>query len=518
MGLLVKAHIELGPFFGQNLTNIRHLCLDGVSILVPEDEWCSVLMPLRDLQELSMSWCGLSRPLDPSLTRLENLSVIVLDGNKYYHPQCQKTFLHFKNIIILSLTNCGSNGTFPHKIFNIGTLSVIDTSWNNNLHGFLPEFPSSRSLYSLSVSNTNLSGEIPSFIGNMRKLSELNLSKCGFSRTISNSLLNLTKLVQIDSLDISNNNLSGRIPSFLFTSQSIELFHNQFSQLDKIRNVSRLYSLDLSSNDQFGPFSTSILQLSTLFVLHFSSNQFNGSVQLNKLLELSLTSFLSLSNNTLDGSIPNSIYIASSLQVFDLSLNNIYGTIISCHIPYAIPASCSLWILNLHGNLLDGPIPNSLSCCLKLKVLDLGLNQIIGGFPCFLKKISTLRILVLWKNKFQGSLRCSKTNKTWEIVQIVDIAFNNFSGKLPGKYFTTWERYIMHGEQETESKLMELVKIFTIFTSIDFSSNHFKGPITKEHMDFKELYIFLSKTTLSSEIPLSIGNLRRLESLCLSQN
>ena len=65
---------------------------------------------------------------------------------------------------------------------------------------------------------------------------------------------------------------------------------------------------------------------------------------------------------------------------------------------------------------------------------------------------------------------------------------------------------------------MELVKIFTIFTSIDFSSNHFEGPVTKEHMDFKELCIFLSKTASSSEIPLSIGNLRRLESLCLSQN
>ena len=142
--------------------------------------------------------------------------------------------------------------------------------------------------------------------------------------------------------------------------------------------------------------------------------------------------------------------MSGTLKVLNLKNNNLTG-----HIPDAIPASCSLWILNLHGNLLDGPIPNSLSCCLKLKVLDLGLNQIIGGFPCFLKKISTLGILVLWKNKFQGSLRCSKTNKTWEILQIVDIAFNNFSGKLPGKYFTTWERYIMHGEQETESKFIE---------------------------------------------------------------
>ena len=37
----------------------------------------------------------------------------------------------------------------------------------------------------------------------------------------------------------------------------------------------------------------------------------------------------------------------------------------------------------------------------------------------------------------------------------MDITFNNFSGKLPGKYFTNWERYIKHGEQETESKFIE---------------------------------------------------------------
>ncbi|KAH1068611.1 hypothetical protein GYH30_006265 [Glycine max] len=346
----------------------------------------------------------------------------------------------------------------------------------------------------------------------MRKLSELNLSKCGFSRTISNSPSNLTKLVQID-LSYNFFLLGGFLHPFLHSHHCKQFNFQKMSLVNWMK-----------CNDLFGPFSTSILQLNTLFVLHFSSNQFNGSVQLNKLLEVKSLTELDLSCINLKLIIPNSIYIASSLQVFDLSLNNIYGTIISCLMRMT---SCSLWILNLHGNLLDGPIPNSLSCCLKLKVLDLGLNQIIGGFPCFLKKISTLGILVLWKNKFQGSLRCSKTNKTWEILQIVDIAFNNFSGKLPGKYFTTWERYIMHGEQETESKFIEkgfhaqmgnLAKIFTIFTSIDFSSNHFEGPVTKEHMDFKELCIFLSKTASSSEIPLSIGNLRRLESLCLSQN
>jgi len=177
----------------QNITSIRQLYLDGVDRTAPGHEWSNALSSLHDLQELSMPGCNLSGPLDPSLARLENLSVIVLDNNNLSSPM-PETFSHFKNFTILSLNNCGLTGTFPHKIFYIGTLSVIDISWNNNLHGFLPEFPSSGSLYSLSVSHTNFSGAIPLSIGNMRNLPELDLSNCGFKGTIPNSLSNLTKL------------------------------------------------------------------------------------------------------------------------------------------------------------------------------------------------------------------------------------------------------------------------------------------------------------------------------------
>lgn len=66
---------------------------------------------------------------------------------------------------------------------------------------------------------------------------------------------------------------------------------------------------------------------------------------------------------------------------------------------------------------------------------------------------------------------------------------------------------------------MELFEILTIFTSIDFSSNHFKGPILGDLIDFKAPYIVnLSNNALSSEIPPSIGNIREQESLDLSQN
>uniref|UniRef100_A0A0R0E335 Leucine-rich repeat-containing N-terminal plant-type domain-containing protein n=1 Tax=Glycine max TaxID=3847 RepID=A0A0R0E335_SOYBN len=570
-----------------------------------------VHMSMHDLQELSMLRCNLSGPLDPSLARLENLSVIVLDNNNLSSPVAE-TFSHFKNLKILRLYECELTGTFPQKIFNIRTLSYLDISWNNNLHGFLPEFPSSGSLYSLSVSHTNFSGPIPFSIGNMRNLSELDLSICGFNGIIPNSLSNLTKLSYLDlslnsftgpmtlfsvpkklsHLGLSNNDLSGLIPSSHFEGMhnlfEIDLSYNsftgsipsslfalpslhqiklshKFSELDGFINVTsstleildimlpKIHSVSVTNADMFSFPYMEVLEMascnlktipgflkncSSLVLLDLSDNQIQGIVpnwiwKLDNLVELNIShnflTVLDLSINSISGTIPSCLMMMmnGTLEALNLKNNNLSGPI-----PNTVPVSC------------DGPIPKSLAYCSKLEVLDLGSNQITGGFPCFLKEISTLRVLILRNNKFQGSLKCLKANKTWEMLQIVDIAFNNFSGKLPRKYFTTWKRNITGNKEEAGSKFiekqissgnglyyrdsitvsnkcqqMELVKILTIFTSIDFSSNHFDGPIPQDLMDWKELYVLnLSNNAFSGKIPPSIGNMRKLESLDLSQN
>ncbi|KAL1368690.1 hypothetical protein AAHE18_02G140300 [Arachis hypogaea] len=665
----------------RNLSRIRKLYLDGVTVTSQGEEWCNSLMLLPNLQELSMRDCNLSGPFISSITSLKNLSVIILDMNNFSSP-VPEAFATLKNMTILSLSNCGLMGVFPQKIFEVRTLSFIDISYNSNLHGLFPILPFNGVLHTIIVSNTSFYGALPPSIGNMTQLSTLELFNCQFSGTVPSSLSKLTELSYLDlsqfhnltSINLGYNSIGGRILSSIFRLpllQSVDLSKNHFSQLDELTNVSssKLVFLDLSSNNLSGPIPSSLFQLRELSTLQISSNRFNGLMQLDEFLKLknlttldlsynnlsvnvdlnipsipniitlnlascnlttipgflryqSRLSSLDLSNNQIQGSVPNWIWkledlrtlnvshnfltdfegplqnLHSNLVVLDLHYNQLRGPIpvfpksavyvdysnnnFSSIIPVeiggylsgtiylslannrfrgSIPDSfcdaTSLQVLDLSHNHISGTIP---SCLMTLshmldvldlrnnklsEVLDLGKNQITDGFPCSLKNISTLRVLVLRDNNFHGNIGCPKTSDTWKMLQIVDLAFNKLNGALPGKWFRTWEA-MMHDEDKADpgvnhlqfqvlkygqiyyqdsvtvaSKglLMELVKILNVFTSMDFSSNHFQGEIPKELFDFKALYVLnLSNNALSGQIPSSIGNLKHLESLDLSNN
>jgi hypothetical protein len=250
---------------------------------------------------------------------------------------------------------------------------------------------------------------------------------------------------------------------------------------------------------------------------------------------------LDISINNISGKIPSCLMkMTQTLVVLNLRTNNLIGAI-----PDVFPPSCALRTLDLQKNYLDGKIPKSLVNCSALEVLNLAHNKINDRFPCLLKNISTIRVMVLRKNKFHGPVGCPKTNGTWHMLQIVDLAFNNFSGRLPGKCFTTWEamrsdeshndsmvnhirfQVLKYGQiyyqdsvtVTSKGQQQEFVKILTVFTSIDFSSNHFEGEIPKQLFDFKALYVLnLSNNAFYGQIPSSIGNLKQLESLDLSNN
>ena len=80
-----------------------------------------------------------------------------------------------------------------------------------------------------------------------------------------------------------------------------------------------------------------------------------------------------------------------------------------------------------------------MECYPNLEVLDIGNNHIEDVFPYYLRKISRLRVLVLRSNNFHGSIGCGGTNVTWPMLQIIDLALNNFTGQLPRKSSSTWK-------------------------------------------------------------------------------
>ncbi|KAK7390344.1 hypothetical protein VNO78_25647 [Psophocarpus tetragonolobus] len=430
-------------FLGQIPIEISQL----TSITVPAHEWWRPLLSLHGLQELSMSWCKLSGPLDSSLGRFENLSVIVLNGNILSSP-VPETFSHLNKSTILSLHNCNLIGTFPPKIFNIGTLSVLDISFNYNLNCFFPDFPLNGSLQTLRIGVTNINGGLPHSIGNMRHLSELDLYSCGFDGTIPNSLPNLTKLrsfptsifqlstlsvlrlssnrfyglvnlnkllelKSLTELDLSYNNLSINInvtnayPSFPniltlnLASSNLTTFpsflRNLYGPVQKF--PTNLFTLDLHDNKFQGPIP--IFPEQAMY-MDFSSNKFDYFIAQDIGNYLSQMSFLSFANNTLNGSIPSSLCKASLLAALDLSNNKISGLIPSCF----MNISNNLKVLNLNNNNLSGHIPDVVPTPCNLRTLNLRGNQLNGSIPRSLAYCSKLEVLDLGSNQIIGDFPC----------------------------------------------------------------------------------------------------------------
>ncbi|KAK0585308.1 hypothetical protein LWI29_026585 [Acer saccharum] len=299
---------------------------------------------------------------------------------------------------------------------------------------------------------------------------------------------------------------------------ALNLSHNSLVGLQEPFSIPFLIALDLHSNRLQGK----IPPPSARYLDH-SNNNFSNSIPHDIGNLFSMTLFFSLSNNKLIGVIPKSICEATYLQVLDLSSNNLSGSIPACliqrskylnvlnvrrnslnsTIPDKFPANRGLRTINMNGNHLEGIIPKSLANCRVLEVLDLGHNHINDAFPCWLKNVSSLRVLVLQSNRFNGNINCLEHDVSWPTLQIFDLGSNYYNGRLPQKGLTTWEA-MMVDENNAQPQLehlqfeiqpfnhlyyqdtvtvtskgleMELVKILTLFNSIDLSSNKFQGKL-----------------------------------------
>ncbi|XP_062104419.1 receptor-like protein EIX2 [Humulus lupulus] len=92
---------------------------------------------------------------------------------------------------------------------NVGLLRTVDLSSNKLVGGIPRDVTKLVELISLNLSRNNLSGNIPQEIGHLKSLDVLDLSKNQFFGQIPSSLSQVDRL---NTLDLSSNNLSGEIP------------------------------------------------------------------------------------------------------------------------------------------------------------------------------------------------------------------------------------------------------------------------------------------------------------------
>jgi len=178
----------------------------------------------------------------------------------------------------------------------------------NNLSGSLPDLSRLPNLQILDLSHNTLSGSLPSFSG-LPNLQNLALN----SNSFSGSLPSFSGLMYLQNLNLGFNTLSGSLPSF-----------------SGLPNLQYLY---LSNNTFSGSFP-SFSGLTSLSSLNLSNNQLNGQVP--SLIGLTSLRQLYLNNNTFTGDVPD---LPPSLQNFNISNNLLNGTIPNSLTSTAIPVS-----------------------------------------------------------------------------------------------------------------------------------------------------------------------------------
>ncbi|MFQ6628088.1 hypothetical protein Gotur_006859 [Gossypium turneri] len=468
------------------------------------------------LEDLILKGNSFTGPLSFSSALISNVSSIDISENKIQgqiptsicstFPHLSRLFLSknafegniplclsgMKDLSILDLSNNQLYGKVPEELITKGSLTILRLSNNNFSGNVVPailkanglqnlyldgnkfsgevtnvdvstfEFPNS--LSDIDLSNNQLHGKLPRWIGNASFLLRLALSNNGFEGSIPMEFCNLNWL---EFLDLSQNNLSGSIPS-CFNPPNIKHVHLHGNRLRgplslAFYNSSSLVTLDLRGNNLTGSIPKWIDTLSSLSVLLLKDNHFHGKVpiQLCKLYSLSI---IDLSQNMFSGPIPSCLGNLSlpmkekeslatgfylpftekdestsiAMRKLERDINPYYpdsyleeviefttksgfysyegnilaymtGIDLSCnnltgHIPPELGNLSEIYSLNLSHNKLIGVIPSSFSKLHQIESLDLSYNNLSGEIPNQLVELNSLEVFSVAHNNLSGSI------------------------------------------------------------------------------------------------------------------
>ncbi|XP_055806862.1 receptor-like protein 19 [Solanum dulcamara] len=513
------------------LLNLRFLSVirldyNNLSTMVPD-----FLADFTKLTTLSVKWCYLFGPFPSKIFQVPTLQQLDLSDNENLNGTLPE-FPHKSSLREVVLNHTGFTGLLPDSIANLRDLTQLDLG-ACNFSGDIPsKMGNLTDLVHLDLSFNSFTGSIPLF-HKAKKLNHIDLSNNkGPLSSAQTQLAVLLSLPKLQFLSVQNSHLSGKIHEFSNASSSV------------------LETLDLSNNHLIGSIPQSIFKLNRLSKLFLYSNSFSGTINIEPVKGLTWLTTLDLSDNKIEGEIPCWVWTVGNLNlshnlleslekpyhisntsiVIDLSSNRIKGnppflpdrfanwkssitffSIANNEFTGSIPSSiCSLYelqSLDMSNNFLNGKIPPCLIQMLatSLEVLNIGRNKLSGIIPDTFPLNCNLRTLDLFirSNKFYGNLQCPRADQTWPMIQIIDIASNNFQEEIPEAMGDLKSLHLLNfSHNALTGRIPNALGKLTQLESLDFSVNQLYGRIPDELASLTFLtFLNLSFNQLSGRIP-----------------
>ncbi|VVA22054.1 PREDICTED: LRR receptor [Prunus dulcis] len=478
---------EIPPSLG-NLSKLNYLDIDmsssdyATTMHSKSLNWLSHLASLKylNLNGVNLSSTGVPNVLH-HVNLLPSLLELHLSGCLFESLPLSLQKINFTSLSVLDFSyNSFNTSSFPSWLFNLTNLRKLDLSGNSFGGPFPDELASLKSLEYLALTELGLKGRIPRVIGNMCKLKFLSLSGNDFYgekieefwRSLSNCPNNT---IALESLDLSYCGLEGQLPDSLGMLTSLQHLnlYNLFlwgSIPESIGNLSSLKTLDLHSSNLNGSIPKSLGKLSQLVELDLSNNSWEGILTEAHFINLTGLKAISISSEL--EKKPMSLVLNVAYDwVPPFKLHALY--IRDCRVGHGfwglLQSQTELVYVSLHNTFISGSISEEWlsEISSQVKLLDLSYNNFSGRLPLQLK-FPNLFHINLGYNQLEGPLPIWPTNAS-----VLDLQSNLFSGQIPSN----------------------LDQFMPKLTQLDVSENHLNGTI-----------------------PLSICNLKGMEVISLRNN